>query len=167
MPLGWEDNTKYTVKSAKFEGGNELGVWNPRAPHLCMKHWSQSHLLLSCDYYDYFLFPTKSCSDYILHPITSYCDCFLCPITSYWLIISIFSQNLEPYFLGLYVMTEAWMAHLWITAYSWLLFVSESLAFSWTTIYFNSTFFYSECTCNLYPAPGPHAYALPLRMLHA
>ena len=33
MPLGWEGNTKYTVKSAKFEGENELGVGNPRAPH--------------------------------------------------------------------------------------------------------------------------------------
>ena len=33
MPLGWETNTKYTVKSAKLEGETELGMGNPRAPH--------------------------------------------------------------------------------------------------------------------------------------
>ena len=33
MPLGWENNTKYRVKSAKFVGGTEIAVGNARAPH--------------------------------------------------------------------------------------------------------------------------------------
>ena len=33
--LGWESNTKYTVESAKLDGGKaEVGVGNPRAPKL-------------------------------------------------------------------------------------------------------------------------------------
>ena len=44
MPLGWESNTKYTVKSAEFEGKvncARVRIWEiPGHPtDLCMKHW--------------------------------------------------------------------------------------------------------------------------------